>query len=226
MPVGGFWDYGFPQPLIRRCYFLAEINFQPSASLPVGQLVCITQEYEPTRGGTARVGPALAVGRMVIPSDLVEGGTKGKALTLLHAWKDQLWEMGGEEKPPRPQLLRGSPGEEDDTDGEQTGKESEGDAETQLKIVENGDPPKDLSREGVYSEIYMKTITEISQRSLTLYGLPFSNQSLSHCRNYRLGPSQSLHQFSTRNISCHIALFNSQTLRAPRWISSTRDSSP
>ena len=27
---------------------------------------------------------------MAIPSDLVEGGTKGKALSLLHAWKDLL----------------------------------------------------------------------------------------------------------------------------------------
>jgi len=142
----------FPQPLIRRCYFLAEIKFQPSASLPVGQLVCITQEYEPTKGGTARVGPALAVGRMVISSDLVEGGKKGKALTLLHAWKDQLWEMGGGEKPPRPQLLQGNLNKVDDAYGERIGERSEADVKTQSKMIENGDSSKGLSREGVFLE--------------------------------------------------------------------------
>lgn len=86
---------------------------------------------------------------MVLPSDLVEGGTKGKALTLLHAWKDQLWEMGGEERPPRPRLLRGGLDEADDSGEERTGEESEGDAETQSSIVE--DSPKELSREGTYS---------------------------------------------------------------------------
>ena len=88
---------------------------------------------------------------MDIPSDLVEGGTKGKALTLLHAWKDQLWEMGGEEKPPKPRLLRGSLNEADDTDEEFTDEESEAAAETQLEIIENGGAPKELSQEGACS---------------------------------------------------------------------------
>ena len=100
--------------------------------------------------GTARVGPALAVGRMVIPSDLVEGGTKGKALTLLHAWKDLLREMG-EERSPIPQLLRGSLEEEDDNDGKGAGEGNEADVETQPKMIENGDASKGLSREGARS---------------------------------------------------------------------------
>lgn len=87
---------------------------------------------------------------MDLPSDLVEGGTKGKALTLLHAWKDQLWEMGGEEKPPGPRLLQGGMGEEADTDEEGTDDESEAAAEVQSKIVENKGVPKELSQEGAY----------------------------------------------------------------------------
>lgn len=87
---------------------------------------------------------------MDLPSDLVEGGTKGKALTLLHAWKDQLWEMGGEEKPPGPRLLQGGMGEEGDTDEEGTDDESEAAAEVQSKIVENKGVPKELSQEGAY----------------------------------------------------------------------------
>jgi len=92
---------------------------------------------------------------MDLPSDLVEGGTKGKALTLLHAWKDQLWEMGGEEKPPRPRLLQGGMDEEDeteedDTDEEGTCDESKAAAEMQPEIVKNGSVPKELSQEGAY----------------------------------------------------------------------------
>jgi len=98
---------------------------------------------------TVRVGPALAVGRMVIPSDLVERGKKGKALTLLHAWKDQLWEMGGGEKPPRPQLLQGNLNKEDDTDRERTGGRNETDAKPQSKIFENEGSLRGLSQEGM-----------------------------------------------------------------------------
>jgi hypothetical protein len=202
------------------------ISFQPSASLSAGQLVCITQSYERRTNGTPLIGSALAVGRMAIPSDLVEGGTKGKAIILLHAWKDQLWEMGGEERPPRPRFLRGSLNEADDTDEEWTGEESGATAEMQLEIIENGDTPKELSQEGMFRAGCMEATTEISQRFQTPYGLPFSNQSPVHCRNCRPGPSQSLRRFSMRRISCHIVLFNSQKLWIPRWISNTRDSSP
>lgn len=85
---------------------------------------------------------------MTLPSDLVEGGTKGKALTLLHAWKDQLWEMGGEERPPRPRLLRGGSGGEGDTDEEWVGEESETAVGTQSEIFKNENTPRELSREG------------------------------------------------------------------------------
>jgi len=136
--------------VIHRCYFLTDISFQPSASLSVGQLVCITQDYAPTANGISRAGPALAVGRMAIPSDLMEGGAKGKALTLLHTWKDKLWEMGGEEKPPRPRLLRDGPDGEEDTDEEKSDEEAETTAKTPPKAFGNVDTPKELSREGAF----------------------------------------------------------------------------
>ena len=137
----------------------SDITFQPSASLSVGQLVCIIQDYEPTASGTPRIGPALAVGRMTLPSRVVEGGTKGKALTLLHAWKDKLWEIGGGERPPRPRLLRGSPDGENDitvrfihSNQESTAGGTGGTAETQPKTFENGDALRELSREGPHSQ--------------------------------------------------------------------------
>lgn len=96
---------------------------------------------------------------MILPSDLVEGGTKGKVMDLLHAWKDQLWQIGGEESPPRPRLLHGSlNGEEDDSDEEWMGEEVGEAAMARPEPLKNGDTPKELSQEGAYfgriNEIY------------------------------------------------------------------------
>jgi translation initiation factor 2D len=85
---------------------------------------------------------------MVLPSHLIEGGTKGKALTLLHAWKDQLWAMGGEEHPPGPRLLGASQDEEDDADEERASDEVDAAAEMQSESSGKGDTPKKLSPEG------------------------------------------------------------------------------
>ena len=84
---------------------------------------------------------------MALPSHLVEGGTKGKALTLLHAWKDQLWIMGGEEKPPRPRLLDGTANGEDDSD-EWASEEVEEVAEFQPENSGHEDAQRELSSEG------------------------------------------------------------------------------
>jgi translation initiation factor 2D len=87
---------------------------------------------------------------MVLPSHLVEGGTKGKALTLLHAWKDQLWVIGGEERPPRPRLLESSLDGEVDEDEEWASDDVDAGAKTQSKSSNDGDTLKQLSPEGVY----------------------------------------------------------------------------
>lgn len=117
MAVSGPCSYGFPPPVIDKHYFLPEIKFPRSTSLSAGQLVCIARDYEPTPEGTHRVGPPLAVGRMTLPSVSVKRSTKGKFLTLLHAWKDELWKMGGEERPPRPRLLQGNLNMEEEEEG-------------------------------------------------------------------------------------------------------------
>jgi len=127
----------------------SEITFQPSASVSVGQLVCVTRDCDPTANGTPRVGPALAVGRMTLSSELVEGGTKGKAMDLLHAWKDRLWEIGGEEGPPRPRVLRDSLNGEGD-DEERTDEEVKAAAVMQPETLKNWDTLKELSREGAW----------------------------------------------------------------------------
>ena len=77
---------------------------QHSPSLFVGQLVSVTQYY-PSVNDAPQIGPALAVGHMTLPGNQVGGDGKGKAVNILHTWKDHLWEMGGKEDPPSPRVV-------------------------------------------------------------------------------------------------------------------------
>lgn len=77
---------------------------QHSASLSVGQLVCVTQYYPPVNDAP-QIGPALAVGHLVLTSDQIRGVGKGKAVNIVHTWKDHLWEMGEKGDPPAPRVI-------------------------------------------------------------------------------------------------------------------------
>ncbi|KAH7922526.1 hypothetical protein BV22DRAFT_1070355 [Leucogyrophana mollusca] len=75
---------------------------QHAHSLSQSQLVSVT-EY--TRDHN-RVGPPLAVGRMAVDGAvLAQEGAKGKAVIILHTWKDSLFEMGGKGDPPDPAAI-------------------------------------------------------------------------------------------------------------------------
>ncbi|KAI0052419.1 hypothetical protein FA95DRAFT_1601793 [Auriscalpium vulgare] len=68
---------------------------QRPTSLHADALVSVTQ-YIP--GGR---GPPLAVGRLAVDLRVEEDdGRKGKAVTVLHTWKDHLWGMGAKGEPP------------------------------------------------------------------------------------------------------------------------------
>lgn len=77
---------------------------QHSPSLSVGQLVCVTQYY-PHVNGAPQIGPALAVGRMALAGDQIRSVGKGKAVNIIHTWKDHLWELGGKDDPPPPRVI-------------------------------------------------------------------------------------------------------------------------
>lgn len=65
------------------------------AHAPVGALVSVAQFARDARG------PPLAVGRMVVDADKIDNGvTKGKAVLVLHTWKDHLWALGSKGEPP------------------------------------------------------------------------------------------------------------------------------
>lgn len=133
---------------------------QHSPSLSVGQLVCVTQYY-PAVNGAPQIGPALAVGHMALAGNQVGGSGKGKAVNIVHTWKDHLWGMGGKEDPPAPRLI-----ELNKVDSEVNGEGPPGGdpgalAETTSGSPEEGspqpqdEPPKEetnpLSRKGTSS---------------------------------------------------------------------------
>lgn len=68
----------------------------PAAHALAGALVGVAQIAR-----DAWRGPPLAVGRMAIDADKIDNGvTKGKAVVVLHTWKDHLWALGSKSEPP------------------------------------------------------------------------------------------------------------------------------
>ena len=61
------------------------------------QLVAITQHTNTSP--TAR-GPPLAVGRLAVDLNVMRAGGKGKAVYVLHTWKDHMFDLGRKGDPP------------------------------------------------------------------------------------------------------------------------------
>ena len=61
------------------------------------QLVSIVQRPS---GSTSTCGPPLAVGRLAVDLNTLKAGAKGKAVHVLHTWKDHLFDMGNKADPP------------------------------------------------------------------------------------------------------------------------------
>lgn len=135
---------------------------QHSLSLSVGQLVCVTQYYPPV-DGVLQIGPALAVGHMALAGDRVGRAEKGKAVNIVHTWKDHLWEMGGKEDPPIPRAIEPSQKTDPEATGDGTSNgvtdpatgttaESAGEVSSQAKDENSTTPPKEetnpLSQQG------------------------------------------------------------------------------
>lgn len=113
------------------CSDFLRVVVQRSPSLSIGQLVCVTQYY-PTVDGVPRIGPALAVGHMALRGDQIGGPGKGKAVNIVHTWKDHLWEMGGKEDPPAPRVAELN---------RETGSEAGGEGPP----ISNPDPPAEIT---------------------------------------------------------------------------------
>jgi translation initiation factor 2D len=104
MIPGGLYPPFLPPRFVDSHSFKPVVHHTPS--LAEGQLVAIRQ-YTKENGGDV-LSPPLAVGRMALPSDqLRDGGKeKGKAVYVVHAWKDHLWEMGSKADVPEGSALQ------------------------------------------------------------------------------------------------------------------------
>ena len=90
------------------------------------QLVSVIQR---TAGSTSTRGSPLAVGRLVVNLDTLKADAKGKAVHLLHTWKDHLFNMGNKADPPGEMEAGEDEGRDEDTPeseaaGAGTGQES------------------------------------------------------------------------------------------------------
>lgn len=130
--------------------------------------------------GTPTLSPPVAVGRMALPSDLLRhGGTeKGKAVYVLHTYKDHLWEMGSKMDVPESHLIsiEEIPGEahkEDLTEGGTLPPPSESTA--------SAEPQADYSTQSSGPVYTPQEVSSLLQTSLvqalstTLLGLPPSS---------------------------------------------------
>ncbi|KAH9037455.1 hypothetical protein EDB85DRAFT_606006 [Lactarius pseudohatsudake] len=88
---------------------------QVPAHTLAGALVSVAQFVRDARG------PPLAVGRMAVDADKIDnnGVNKGKAVVVLHTWKDHLWALGSKCGPPDalPVVAEAAGSAGDDSDG-------------------------------------------------------------------------------------------------------------
>ncbi|KAH8101298.1 eukaryotic translation initiation factor SUI1 family protein [Cristinia sonorae] len=125
---------------------------QHVSTLEAGQLVAVTQyhpsisKHNPNDSNNPtlvpRIGPPLAVGRMALSSAELRSRAnqdgeerKGKAVLVLHTWKDWLWDMGSGKKTdvPKPREIEVGDAEGGpvlvESDDEEEGEGGEGQAE-------------------------------------------------------------------------------------------------
>jgi len=93
---------------VSLCSPCAVVQAPAAADAPAGALVGIAQF---TRDDAR--GPPVAVGRMAIDAGKIgRAVTKGKAVIVLHTWKDQLWTIGSKGDPPEAVPVSETGGEE------------------------------------------------------------------------------------------------------------------
>ncbi|KAF8662770.1 hypothetical protein AX16_001128 [Volvariella volvacea WC 439] len=123
-----------------------------SKTLQQGQLVAVSQ-FSRTEGQPT-LSPPLAVGRMAVSGEVLSSGTraKGKAVNMLHTWKDHLWTMGSKSEVPESKALQATGEVAGDDSDEAEGEKAEGsqapkeekdgdDAGPADKLVDDAIPP-------------------------------------------------------------------------------------
>ncbi|KAF5378379.1 hypothetical protein D9757_010883 [Collybiopsis confluens] len=137
-----------------------------SPNLAQSQLVAIRQ-YE--HADPPMLSPPLAVGRMALSSERLKESNQGKAVLVIHVWKDHLWEMGpfGVEVPPsiplnhRPQV--------DEQEAQEPGSavqqgQTGSTSEQALVVTTTAEPPQQIYTPDEISHLlFISLIQTISQ---------------------------------------------------------------
>ncbi|KAL5478889.1 hypothetical protein ACEPAI_2166 [Sanghuangporus weigelae] len=185
-----------------------------------GQLVSITQ-YVP-----GAIGPPLAVGRMAMPGTRMrEEEAKGKAVRVLHVYKDKLWEMGGKGEPPEPEVR---PLHEDQEEERGSGEGRDGDKAEgadrdpptsevdEVDIAEEDAAPPPLDPQEVSSilrssliQAIKTTLSSLPQASFPIPSTTLYTQHILPCRPAHL-PS-----VSNSNSNSHSTSPSSSTTTTP-----------
>jgi translation initiation factor 2D len=114
------------------------------------------------------VSPPLAVGRMSVSSSNLQGsGKKGKAVLVIHTWKDHLWEMGSKQEVPEDTNFHTSVVEENDFEALLRPADETQSSEAQLTIPSTSET--ECSSATQLSEMTTFTpqkVTEILNKSL------------------------------------------------------------
>ncbi|KAG2005858.1 eukaryotic translation initiation factor SUI1 family protein [Coprinopsis cinerea AmutBmut pab1-1] len=128
-------------------------------SLAAGQLVCI-RKYS-RKDGVPELSVPLAVGSMALPSDQIETGQeKGKAVHVLHVWKDHLWELGS-----KPDVPPGEPLQSKEEPSE-SGDAPETVAQSEAPQGEDAPPQPNITPTDAYISYTPSEVTELLQISL------------------------------------------------------------
>ncbi|KAJ3775824.1 eukaryotic translation initiation factor SUI1 family protein [Lentinula raphanica] len=130
-------------------------------SLNEGQLVsiCKYERVDIDGAPTPMLSVPLAVGRMAVGSDQLQDSSqeKGKAVLVLHTWKDHLWELGSKKDVPPSEPIKTEDGAEENEDN------TNSKAEEEVEDKSNSEMPANL--EPVLPEVKTPTYTpdEVSQ---------------------------------------------------------------
>ncbi|KAI6041699.1 hypothetical protein EDC04DRAFT_2867061 [Pisolithus marmoratus] len=119
------------------------VQIPSSQTVVPPQLVAIAQYI--TDSPTTR-GPPLAVGRLAADLDKLKAVGKGKAVHLLHSWKDYLFTMGSKADPPGVVEIQ-EIGESKESEGEIAGTSAAGEHGRPSVAVQEVEAPQ-LSKEG------------------------------------------------------------------------------
>ena len=165
-------------------------------SLVPNQLVAIRQHL--IKDDKPGASPPLAVGRMALPSaEMRSARKKGKAVLLIHTWKDHLWEMGSKPDVPENTVLTKSDGETYEPNSElPTGDEQDTTEESSTPLADEptpsasrlSEPPKSFaySPQEVTELLNMALLQAISESLSSLASSSFPMPSTILYSNYIL----------------------------------------